>query len=523
MTGLVALASIGTYDIGGAAAATVYAATEGFNAPDAPGYFPGDIVTLPTFVRAIDGVLALEAATRSSELVLANADGRYDFLADDALEGWTLTLALVLRGETYASRVVWFTGTMAAPEFRRHAVALRLRDRSSELDMPLNETRYDGSNSLPDGLEGTPDDIAGRQKPVFAGAPFNVAPPMVNASRFIFQFHDGSGADIDASVGAQAGVFDGGVGLEREADYASQAAMESTPPTAGKYKVWPGGGCFRTGSKPAFGITCDPLYGAAAARTAAQSISRFAQRASTIGAGDVSSSDVTALDSDNGSAIGWWPNGDETIRTACRAAAASVGAWFGFDRFGVLRMGRIEAPENETASATLRERSAAAPVATDGEISLIEIEGVSPADDDTPTWQLLLEHTENFTPQRDGLDAAITADRRAVLAERWRHTAPVEPAGVRTKWPLAQARTMESWLVENAATEASRRATILSVPRRRWSVRARLSQTLAAAIDLGAVVKLITPRYGMSAGRNHVVIRIAHDGRSGVAEMTLWG
>jgi hypothetical protein len=48
-----------------------------------------------------------------------------------------------------------------------------------------------------------------------------------------------------------------GVALTRGADYPDQATMESTAPSAGQYRVWSAGGCFRLGSAPAGKITVD--------------------------------------------------------------------------------------------------------------------------------------------------------------------------------------------------------------------------------------------------------------------------
>jgi hypothetical protein len=350
-------------------------ATGGYNDPTAPGYYPGDVVQPLDFTRSLDGLLQAEARDDFGSLVIANPDGRWDALADYSMAGRQIRVLFGQRGAAYNTFTVLYVGTMAAPDLQWRQVVIPVRDRLSEMDVPLNDdSRYAGDNSLPNGLEGTEDDIAGDQKPLPAGAPINVTPVTVNTSKLILQFQDGAGADLSA-------LYDGAVALTRGTDYVSETELldDLEEPSAGQYKVWPGGGYVRLGSSPAFAITCDVVYGASGDRTAAQTISRYAQQAPTIGSGDIEAADVTALDSANGSAIGWWPSANATVREGCRAAAISVGAWYGFDRFGKLRMRRIVDPATETSVATLRRLDFRTPgLAADANI--IDIESLPPGE-----------------------------------------------------------------------------------------------------------------------------------------------
>src|SRR5574340_223539 len=123
-------------------------------------------------------------------------------------------------------------------------IAIRIKNRQLELNTPIQTTKYAGTNSLPDGLEGV-SDIQGKSKPLLFGQCKNITPVLVNTSRLIYQVNDG------AIITTNAAVYDNGVALTKGADYASQADMETNAPAAGAFRLWLAGGYFRLGSTPA--------------------------------------------------------------------------------------------------------------------------------------------------------------------------------------------------------------------------------------------------------------------------------
>lgn len=516
--GRVYLVEAAAYDVAGESAVTLRWATRGYNHPSAPGYYAGDIVQPLDFTRSLEGLLQPEAGDDFGSLVVKNPDGAWDALAGYSMAGRALTVKFGEEGSAYSSFTTLYVGTMGQPDLQWRRVVIPVRDRLSELDVPLNDaSRYAGDNSLPDGLEGTEDDIAGEQKPLPAGAPINVTPRMVNTSKLIGQFNDGDGADLSA-------LYDGAVALTQGTDYADEADLldDGEAPTAGQFKVWPAGGYFRLGASPAFGVTCDVVYGSSGDRTAAQTISRYAQQAPTIASGDITSADVTALDSANGSAIGWWPSPEASVRDGCRAAAVSVGAFFGFDRLGKLRMGRITAPESGTSVATLRRLDFRTPgLATDANI--IDIESLPPGDTEIPVWQVVVLHSRNWTPQPDALDSNVSAARRSYVGQDWRRTPPASDSAVLTVYPVARTLERETYLVENADTERDRLLALLKVPRRRWRVRVKFSSSFITAVDLGSIVTVQVNRYGLDAGKKVLVTRISYNAKLDIADLEVWG
>jgi hypothetical protein len=51
----------------------------------------------------------------------------------------------------------------------------------------------------------------------------------------------------------------------------------------------------------------------------------------------------------------------------------------------------------------------------------------------------------------------------------------------------------------------------------------RLEPELAASIDLGQIVTVQMPRYGMDAGKKYMLVGIRTDMRNNIFDLTVWG
>lgn len=145
---------------------------------------------------------------------LANDDGGLDALINYGFDG---QLCRVLRGDSeaaYSSFAVVFHGTMDQVAVTMSRVTARIRDGLQKLTVPVQQTKFAGSNSLPDGLEGTADDLKGRPKPICYGYVYNATPPCVNTSRLIYQLHDdGFANDTFSGINWSISVYDKRVAL----------------------------------------------------------------------------------------------------------------------------------------------------------------------------------------------------------------------------------------------------------------------------------------------------------------------
>ena len=175
----------------------------------------------------------------------------------------------------------------------------------------------------------------------------------------------------------------------------------------------------------------------------------------------------------------------------------------------LLRMGRLVAPSGTPATELT-------------EISITSLERV--AQDALPVWRVVLGWGRNETVQAGDLAGSVTAARRAWLAEAVR-TAPAEDAAVKNRYKLAGELRRDTLLVTqaNADAESARLLALYKVRRDTFKVRARLSAAEVENIDLGQVVRLTWPRYGLAAGRLFVVTGLRQDFERDAVEVTLWG
>lgn len=436
------------------------------------------------------------------ELTLATS-GHLDGMLDYGFDGQAVTIRSGPVGGAYpADYPVKLRAMAEQPEFVGMTLRLRLRDRLAELERPLQTARYGGTNALPAGTDGTPDDIKGQPKPRIYGVVMNTAPVLVNTSRLIYQIHDGA---LQA-VGA---VYDRGAALTAGAAYTSESDMQANAPAAGQYRAWLAGGMVRLGGLPTGQVTADATEGATAAnRYAGALLSRIAQQMG-LSSGEVSAADVAALDAAAPYELGVAVQGDETALAVMNRIAESVGAWYGFDRLGVLRMGRLVPPSGTPATDLT-------------EISITNLERI--AQDALPAWRVVLGWARNETVQAGDLAGSVTAARRAWLAQAQRTTS-ADDATVKARDKLAGEMQRDTLIVAeaNASAEAARLLALYKVRRDTFKVRARLSADEVEAIDLGQVVRLTWHRYGLAAGRLFVVTGLRQDFERDVVEVTLWG
>jgi len=338
---------------------------------------------------------------------------------------------------------------------------------------------------------------------------------------------DGGGSNSTVNVTAGPGT------------YASLADLQddTLAPAHGSYKIYLAGGYFRLGSPPFGQITADVTQGAnAAARTAGQLfavvLTRAGKSAGTA-AGNWLAADVTALDSANSAVLGDWISEEDTFATVLDRIANSVGAWWGIDRTGVYRIQRFEAPSGSPVA-----------VITENDIRKGSLARVTLSRDDSkglPTWRTIVRYQRNYTVQTSGLagsveepitmentsqspvlDGSVGAARRGFLAHEWREAVD-EDTAVKTAHLLAVETTVETLLqsASAAATEADRHQTLRGVLRHAYDLTVPDGEEFVT-IDLGQVVTLQHPRYGLSAGVLCRVLGVDPDGRGKDTTYRVW-
>ena len=439
------------------------------------------------------------------ELVLANPDGDLDALIDYGFDVQACTLRLGLTTATYpGSFTTLLVGTVEQPEFSNNEVTFRMRDKQMKFDRPFQTTLYSGNNALPNGLEGVSDDLKGKPKSKVYGAVFNVSPPCVNTSRLIYE------TGVCNSIVA---VYDRGAALTVGSNYVSQADMEAVAPPASNFRSWVAGGYFRLGSSPAGLITTDIQQGAnAAARTVGQIMNTVALN--VVSASDISSVDVTSLDNADSSVVGIWVAEERTHASVMDELCGTPGAWWGFDRLGVLRMKQLLAPSGTS-------------VASFSNTELFSINRISAASDPgkgLPIWKIKLNYYKNYTVQNNDLAGSVTDVRRQFLANEFRTVTAVD-SNIINQHLLAPSYLLDTlYTVEaNAQTEATRRLNMYKVRRDLLEIRVHVDETTMAAVDLGSVVTVTTSRFGYSSGKQFAVLGIEPNYAANILNLSLWG
>lgn len=437
------------------------------------------------------------------ELTLINLDNELNELANDFFDGRTLTIKRGKQTDSYASFSTILIATVESVAMERERVSVRLRDRTYLLDKPFDTTKYDGSNTLPNGFEGTADDIKGQSKPRIFGRIALMTPVLVNTSKLVYQVNNGA---VDAVIN----VFDSGAYLSRAADYANTTEMMATAPLAGEWRAYPAGGYFRLGTS-AFGqvSACVAEKWAYLDCSAAGIIQRVLTAAG-YSSSDWIASDFTTLNQKNAGSIGVVVGPDETTASIIDRVCQSAGIWWGVDSLNKFRFARLDAP-------------AGAPVATITDNEIIDIE--RQPESKPAVWQSTLKADINYMVMDRNSLAGVVTDDRANWFSRDSRDQSSENASVKTQRLLAEAESYDSSLngISIAKAEADRRLALFSARRDVITVTVGDPASQYENIDLGDVVNVQTDQLGYTAGRNMVVTSLEPDYKSNTFDMTLWG
>lgn len=225
--------------------------SDGFYLDEERNYW-NPVLYEPTLYRA--GLYAGDAvpAQRSGygEIVLANIDGRMEYLSNYAVDG---RLCTVFQRAAEGELTLLFRGTVSLIKTSKETVSIILRDPQELLKDTHPRTNYAGDNVLPMGLEGVETDLKGNAKPRVYGSISNATPTLVNTALVIYQI-----SDLPCTVTS---VYDGGIPLEYEGDYVDLnqlQALDQTP-SAGKYRRFQG--YIRLGAQPSGRLTVNANSG----------------------------------------------------------------------------------------------------------------------------------------------------------------------------------------------------------------------------------------------------------------------
>lgn len=440
--------------------------------------------------------------------VLLNPDGGLDewrnyFVAGNDYE----VFALTDHGEASGTWTSVVKLKMRFVQIDQQRMTIALRDRLQELETPLAKNFFAGTGLL----EGQ-SYVANVRKPWGVGDCFMCDPILIDVpggTHLVYVVHDG--AYDSATVGRYERY--GGTNFSRDANYTSEAALFSTPPTGASYaKRWPTGGAVAIGSGRTGTITADISFGGTTDKLAHRCLEACALRAG-ISSGDISSSDLTTLDSSPTVNSGYYVRDAETALSVMGKLANGAGLWFGFDRTGVLRFGKVDTYSGSAAYAFTEYNTVKDSIVRDVSGGLT-----------APIWSLTLRWRKRWRPLDNLKDTALITGQDLMMP--WDEY-NVTDSTTLTRNPHAQSIVRDSYslnldLVASPSTEASRQLTLFKALRAVYRVTARISTSLLT-IDLGSTVSLTHSRFGLTSATNFKVIGVEFDFGSDRATYILWG
>lgn len=432
-------------------------------------------------------------------LELTNMGGKLSAWAGYAVDGRALTLRIGDEGSSYPSGFTTLIAgaTMERLEMDRRVMRIFLRDRLADYDKPMCTQIYAGTGTT----EG-PSSFAGRRKPKLYGVIYNGQPVLVDTSLVLYQMS----SSYESSTVDQ-NVRDGGVTLSNGSAYPDLATLLSTAPSAGQVRHYAAAGMFRAGSASVYEITADRKGHDAATSVASKLVERMALDAGT------SSGDIDTVSS-LGLTSGYYSEGDETtFLTAMQAIAEGSGLWFGWSRLGKLQIGQLTDPASGSSTATYIRHQ------------LKELSRSAPPGFEVPIQRVRMRYQRNWHPMSTFAGSVTLADKER-LGRQWSEIESADTS-IATRHPYAGDFTRNSYACDlfgytGPSAECTR---ILDLHKADRAI-LRTSIDLSAANvgpDLGTVLTIQTPEFGLSAGKKFVVVSHRIDMKSRRIQLGLWG
>ena len=474
-------------------------------------YYASRVREPGNFARSLfsSGATRGRSTVGSGDIILANGDpGNGETLDDWLGYGWSgraITIkALPVGSRSLSSASTLFNGRLSKLTSTRplDQLELKIADRLADLDKPLLTTLFAGTTTSTGASAEGNADLKGKVKQRCYGDAREVPLQAANPYDLIYLASNGPVASIT--------VYDGGLALVNDGDSASLAALRAASIPAGRYRTCKALGLVRLGGTPQFALSADVLEGTAAGdRTAAQIAYRML-RDFGLAPGEFITGAFTELDVMNGAACGYYVPDDRTALAAAQDVLDSIGAWLVPNRDGSLIVGRYGAPETAPGlNFDIEEQSLG--------------DSLERVDGEIPVWRVVLQYARVHQVQAESsLAGAVTAERRAYLANEWRTVVAEDPA-VKVKHLDAREMTITTYLTSetDAQAEADRQLALRKVERDRYKVGLPLSSGWAA--DVGLAITLNHPRLGMASGRPFNVIGREDDYAGENVKLELWG
>ena len=484
----------------------------GYDAGGEDGWYAPRIEKPAALSRTMAGPEGGRMAVSWGELSLINNDGGIDLMATHFFDGREMTLKVGFDAAPYDSYVTILTAQIEAVAVERERVSVRLRDRAVTLEKPFSSKKYLGNNVLPNGVEGTADDLIDQSVIKIYGRVALMAPVLVNTSKLIYQYNDG--------VAELLNVFDAGAYITRALpDYTSLEEMQAYEPDPGTFICWPEGGYFRLGATPFGNVSvsvADSLeYSEVSAagllkRILADSAQNRPDSTQPKTGADWHLRDLQILNEKNAGSMGLIVAAEETTASLLDRVCKSVGASWGFDALGALRVVRMDVPDGTPAV-----------VLEENDILTAERQ----PDEQIPYWSATVKADVNYLVQDKAGLAGVVSEGRALWFKNETRDQKASDETVKATRLLSDEKVYDSLFngIATARAEANRRLDLYSA--RRDVVTLTLPNPLrySQLLDVGSILMLKLKRLGHEEGKLFQVIAVQPDYSRDTLDLTCWG
>ena len=401
---------------------------------------------------------------------LNNGDAALDYLTEYSFNTRQFRIYRGAVGAGRGSFTKIYQGVTEQIEFSDRTVTIRLRDRLYVFDKPLQPNLYNAS--VQNSLEGKP-------KPLVFGQATGVPAALIHAANQEYQVNDGAIAALT--------VRDRGVTLS---------------PIAAS------GGSFTLSGAPAGVVECDVRrtspYGGG--DDAASVFLWIVRDYAGLALADINTASFTALGSTP--QVGMFFNDEIKIIDVLDQLAATIGAFYYFDKNDQLTIGRFDLPE------TVQSKN----------IDLAQTFAFSRDQTAIPAWAVVYNFNRRYRPMSKeelagsvnaydvGLYATATLSRKA------------EDAAIKTPYPNARRITIDGVASGNEAVfaqaEAARQLNLYRDQRDVFKLRVAAQPF---TYELAETAQIVLARYSFNLGRNFRIIAITDSGLRDEIELTLWG
>jgi hypothetical protein len=476
-----------------------------------------------------DGGTVGDPAPGHGEVVLGNEDGGLDALLsygfdNQRIEIWRIDPA------NLASETCEFRGLAEQFTMSIDSASVLIRDFTFVAATPLQTAKYAGTNVLPNGLEGMPDDLGGKPKPKCIGVNYNIKLPLVNTSRLIYQIND---TQINAA-GFTIAVRDMGVALTRGADYVSQVDMETNAPAAGGFRVWSDsstskGSFIRLGSTPVGQLTADVTNPPISGNAGCEWWRCFTYLLPIQGGTWTLDNRITTVGS---SSAGFFWSEETTVYDAMREVLRCVN--------GTMQVYPVTTPTGGlTGPATITVQRLTVPTATVDldldQTNINDIQRIVPSDDmrGIPAWRFQVGWKRNRTVlSRDELAGSVTDANVTFYGSEYRYVKR-DNAATLLRYPRAQVLQLDTALTDDPTTDlAVYLATLFQTANSVWLVNIPMSLVDALVdttggrnvfgITFGKQVRITYPRFNLNSGQMTMVIGYVKNHAERTVDLLLW-